>query len=146
MMTLLAEPIALAQEGAPREGATVTTLPLLLNHRSCAQRPPEPLQGVQIAFWNGDCGPFVGARLAVLNVDSGLGAQVSGAQIGLVNRTQELRGAQIGLVNAAGYARGVQMGLVNVTRDLRGVQLGLLNLATEQRPVPFMILFNMGLK
>lgn len=76
MMTLLAEPIVRAQEGAPQEGATVTTLPLLINHRSCAQRPPELLQGVQVAFWNGDCGPFAGARLAVFNLDSGVGAQV----------------------------------------------------------------------
>lgn len=100
------------------------------------------INGVQIAgLSNFTEGGLYGLQLGLLN-QSGetLGknspphSERSGAQIGLVNYTKEMRGFQIGLINFAKTSQGTQIGLINIyrrgklpeTRD--GTAIGLINI------------------
>jgi hypothetical protein len=105
---------------------------------------------------------------------SSVGAEATGAQLGVVNSAGVLEGAQfgavnyaregatgasfgvvnfydgpsvgaeLGLVNYATAIEGVQFGLVNVTEHLHGVQIGLVNVARNGF-LPVFVLFNAAL-
>lgn len=82
---------------------------------------------------------FLGLGLGLANIHKG---QSTGAILGLVNLTTNVRGVQWGAVNIANGETMVDLGLVNIsegavfqlglfnmTRDLKGVQIGLINVA-----------------
>ncbi len=93
--------------------------------------------GVQLGFWNNfgipselvnrmrahnpvladrasarRCEGFAGLQAGLFN--TAYAAPVSGAQVGLFNRADDLRGLQIAAVNVADAMKGVQVGLVNI--------------------------------
>lgn len=98
-------------------------------------------KGVNLGFWGGHKvnKSMTGASLGLFNWIPG---QTTGANLGTVNVTGNVKGANLGFVN---YSEGdttfdwaavsisqsstVQLGLVNVTKEIKGVQIGLLNCA-----------------
>jgi hypothetical protein len=59
------------------------------------------------------------------------GGSGRGAQIGLVNKTEELRGAQLGIVNIGSSVRGTQIGVVNIAERIDGLPVGLINIEKD---------------
>lgn len=138
-----------AQVACPASGTSLT-VPLMVTYRRLdpggeACRGRAPLSGVHLAFWNSTNGAFGGVQLAVVNANAMDDSDMTGLQLGVLNVAGWMYGAQLGAVNVASRSRGLQLGAINVAHRLEGVQIGLLNIATTHRPVPFMILLNVGL-
>lgn len=66
-----------------------------------------------------------GAQLGLFNAAN---RELNGCQIGVLNRTSNLKGTQIGLINSANKANGLLLGLVNVVDSINGISLGLINI------------------
>jgi hypothetical protein len=77
-------------------------------------------------------GPLDG--LQVSGLVSYAGQSVQGLQLGgLFTHGTDLSGVQIGLVNRADRVRGAQIGVVNLSRKVDGIALGLVNVVTQGR-------------
>ncbi|HLD79048.1 MAG TPA: hypothetical protein VJA18_00640 [Candidatus Nanoarchaeia archaeon] len=91
--------------------------------------------GAQIGVLNGvDSGAVYGLQVGVVNA-----ADISGAQVGVLNITTQIYGLQIGGANLSlkfdkdpGSVRGAQVGVWNYARDLDGGQAGLFNYVKEE--------------
>ena len=92
------------------------------------------LNGAQFGIVN-DYGIKVnGAQFGWVNYSRAESSEVNGAQFSIVNwcSQTEVTGAQLGFVNKAKTVTGVQLGFVNLTDKLKGVQLGLWNMVLER--------------
>jgi hypothetical protein len=69
------------------------------------------IQAAVLANINEASSDVVGLQLAVANLSNY--TQITGFQVGLYNRAQNVRGLQIGLVNRADSLHGLQIGVVN---------------------------------
>lgn len=60
------------------------------------------------------------------------GKGLSGAQIGMLNVSEENHGVQVGLINYTDDGNGLQLGLVNISKSGRTFPFGLINLSRRQ--------------
>ncbi|HEY5959503.1 MAG TPA: hypothetical protein VIV60_23255 [Polyangiaceae bacterium] len=104
----------------------------------------ENFSGVQVAAI-GDIGKgrLYGAQLSgAFNIQGG---NVEGVQVtGGYNQAGELSGLQLGLVNRARYARGLQLGIVNLANEQSGFAIGLVNWSKFSRLQPIYFLQTPG--
>ncbi len=84
--------------------------------------------GVQMGIFNHTKGEVTGWQSGWFNNNT---AKVTGLQTGLVNwnhyASADLSGAQLGIINTAKHVHGLQLGFVNFANSLRGVQIGIWN-------------------
>lgn len=72
---------------------------------------------------NATLGALRGAQVGLLNL---VGLDVSGLQLGAVNRARDVEGVQVGGINLARHAKGLMVGLINVA-DSAQAPVGLIN-------------------
>ena len=100
----------------------------------------QEVKGVQLALIYAQADKFTGAQLGLVNnTNDGLGIQW-----GLLNMAQEMKGAQLGWVNwTKGKMTGAQLGIVNYTESMKGLQLGLVNIIKNNTQfLPVFVFFN----
>ncbi len=96
------------------------------------------LKGASIAFIVSMANQVKGVQTAAFVK----AADVTGAQLGVVNLGLTINGVQLGFVNQTDYLHGLQFGFVNYAREIeKGLQIGILNIA-ENGWVPVMIIAN----
>lgn len=79
-----------------------------------------------------------------INVVYGFNENVSGLDVGLVNRTfGQQTGLQVGLFNSTFEMEGVQIGIINRADFLSGVQIGLVNFH-DQSDAPYIPLIRVA--
>ncbi len=86
-----------------------------------------PMRGLQLAVIANivDDGPMRGAQLSILNYvkksnkkyNRNSDGNMTGMQIGLINKAEKVHGLQVGIYNDCRSLKGVQIGLVNVIRE-----------------------------
>ncbi len=101
----------------------------------------ERLCGAQVnGLWSGVGTDMAGLQIGLVNTVEGY---LAGCQVGLMNFTGDFYGCQIGLSNVADEMNGCQIGLVNVADALYGCQIGLLNFA-DNRSLTFWPFIGLG--
>lgn len=88
--------------------------------------------------------PEISIRGFRWNVLYGLNENVSGLDMGIVNRVNdEFKGIQLGFYNEAQKAGGLQMGILNTAaQEARGLQLGIINHSANMNGIQVGLLYN----
>ncbi|SHI26244.1 VC2662 family protein [Ferrimonas marina] len=94
------------------------------------------MTGVSFGLWNWNKGMTKGANLGMVNVAN----DVHGANVGLVNVSQGYTAFDWSAVNVSESSHA-QLGIFNKTTELKGIQLGLINCA-DNGFLPCFPLFN----